>query len=295
MIKIYPNLLIGEVILNDFVSKIMTRTIITCKPYDSILEVRDIMWKSRLSRVVISEEQKKASGIITHKDIIKFLINDKSNRSLEEIQANEVMSKNLITASPDTMISAAARSMISNRISSLIVLNEDDYIEGIITKSDLNLYFAGRGVGIYKVSDFMTKDPRTVRSSHPIFVVSRIMSEHQISRIIVTDQETKPVGIITLADMASISNLLRPPSSINQGELVLAGGTLILPRGIYLLTARDFMTAHPISIKKDADLSEAAKLMSRHAISGLPVIDGFNLLVGVITKTDIAKAIASLK
>jgi CBS domain-containing protein len=67
----------------------------------------------------------------------------------------------------------------------------------------------------------------------------------------------------------------------------------MLPRGIYLLTSRDLMTPHPIMIKQDSDLSEAAKLMVRHNISGLPAVEESGKLVGVITKSDVIRAIAS--
>ncbi|KON27224.1 hypothetical protein AC481_05415 [miscellaneous Crenarchaeota group archaeon SMTZ-80] len=278
--------------LKEAISNIMTRGVITCNPSDSILEVRDIISKNRISRLVISHD-KKPLGIITFKDIVNFLIKDRTNRSLEEIQAKEVMSKNLITVNLDTPVKEVAKIMNSKNISSLLVLNEAEDIEGIITKSGLTLYYAIKGAGVHKVSDFMTKEPITVTSSHTIFIISNLMSKNKISKIIVVDHEKKPIGIVTLTDMTVLGNLLRPPEQVTENELRLAGGTLMLPRGIYLLTSRDLMTAHPISIKQDSDLSEAAKLMVRHRISGLPVVDGSSILVGIITKSDITRAIAS--
>jgi CBS domain-containing protein len=40
----------------------------------------------------------------------------------------------------------------------------------------------------------------------------------------------------------------------------------------------------------NAGLSDAAKMMIRNRISGLPVVDGHGNLVGIITKTDLVKA-----
>jgi CBS domain-containing protein len=45
---------------------------------------------------------------------------------------------------------------------------------------------------------------------------------------------------------------------------------------------------------KDDDMAESAKVMIRHGISGLPVIDNKADLVGIITKTDILKAILKI-
>jgi len=55
------------------------------------------------------------------------------------------------------------------------------------------------------------------------------------------------------------------------------------------------MTANPISIEQDADLADAARLMARHNISGLPVTNNNGKLVGIITKSDITRATATLK
>ena len=42
---------------------------------------------------------------------------------------------------------------------------------------------------------------------------------------------------------------------------------------------------------KDDDVAEAARIMIRHRISGLPVINSEMTLSGIVTKTDIIKAI----
>lgn len=52
----------------------------------------------------------------------------------------------------------------------------------------------------------------------------------------------------------------------------------------------DLMALEPIVVRADAPLSEAAKLLERHHISGLPVVDGAGSLVGVISQTDLIRA-----
>ncbi len=55
-------------------------------------------------------------------------------------------------------------------------------------------------------------------------------------------------------------------------------------------TVGDLMALEPIVVRADAPLSEAAKLLERHHISGLPVVDGAGSLVGVISQTDLIRA-----
>jgi len=279
----------------DVVEGIMAKKVVTCMPTATVLEVRKLMVGHRISRVVVVDAKNKPAGIITQKDVVNFLLADKSRRGLEEMQAEEVMSKDLVTVKPNAPISDVARSMIKEKISSLMVVDEDGKLKGIVTKADVVMYLAGKGAGIYSVRDFMTPNPITVKPSHPIFLAVYLMSEHKISRVIVTGKENKPVGIMTLTDVTMISALLKPAKVLEEGKPVLVKGLITLPKSIHHLTAEDVMTARPISINKDADLADAAKLMTRHAVSGLPVVDNSGKLLGIVTKSDITRAVASIK
>ena len=55
-------------------------------------------------------------------------------------------------------------------------------------------------------------------------------------------------------------------------------------------TVADLMTRQPILIKAEASLTEAAALMDRHHVHGLPVVDGEGSLVGVLSQTDLNRA-----
>lgn len=55
-------------------------------------------------------------------------------------------------------------------------------------------------------------------------------------------------------------------------------------------TVADHMAANPILIRADASLTEAAELMDRQHIHGLPVVDANGALVGVLSQTDLNRA-----
>lgn len=55
-------------------------------------------------------------------------------------------------------------------------------------------------------------------------------------------------------------------------------------------TVGDLMALDPIVIRANASLDEAAELLDRHHISGLPVVDGSGSLVGVVSGTDLVRA-----
>lgn len=52
----------------------------------------------------------------------------------------------------------------------------------------------------------------------------------------------------------------------------------------------DLMARDPVLVKAEATLSEAAALMDRHHVHGLPVVDADGALVGVLSQTDLNRA-----
>ncbi|HSL97171.1 MAG TPA: CBS domain-containing protein [Candidatus Deferrimicrobiaceae bacterium] len=52
----------------------------------------------------------------------------------------------------------------------------------------------------------------------------------------------------------------------------------------------EYMAVDPIVIRADATLTEAADLMDRHHVHGLPVVDHAGALVGVLSQTDLNRA-----
>jgi CBS-domain-containing membrane protein len=50
---------------------------------------------------------------------------------------------------------------------------------------------------------------------------------------------------------------------------------------------RDVMTTTVVTVKRDADLHEAARLLSENRISGMPVVDDDKHVIGVVSEADI--------
>ncbi len=277
------------------IEDIMTKNVITCTPTDTIMKIRKLLIEHQISRIVVVSHENTPVGIITQKDLVAFMSSDKSMRGIDEIQAKEVMSGKLVTAKPDTPIKDAAETMINRKISSIVVVDDEGRLKGIVTKADLESWYAYRKRGAYKVNDFMTRNPLTVRPSHSIFLATSLMTKHEISRLVVVDDENKPIGVVTLTDATVLSDLLKPARVLKEGRPIFVKGLIALPKSVHLLTVGDVMTAGPLTANESEDLASAATLMAKHRISGLPVVDDAGKLVGIITKSDITRAVASEK
>lgn len=75
-----------------------------------------------------------------------------------------------------------------------------------------------------------------------------------------------------------------------QGHSPLKTETNSTAEGSDTPTVADLMTPDPIVIDESATVDEAVRLLEENEISGLPVVDRDQLLVGVISQSDIVRA-----
>jgi CBS domain-containing protein len=270
--------------ISPLIQEYMTRRVIYAYPESPILDVRNLMVRHRISRIVIVKDRRPV-GIITQRDLLRFA-SENPSIDVSEARAVDAMSKKLITAKPVDTVGYAARLMVNNNVSSVVIVDSNEELNGIITKFDLCICCINKLVGFFNVREYMTSNPVTVKPTLNIFEVINIMNSRRISRVIVVE-DGKPIGIITLSDLVSVI----PEFLSIRIDFKRKIREVKMPR-LELLIASDIMTLNPITIHEDEDISEASRLMVKHNISGLPVING-ELLRGIITKTDITRAIAN--
>ncbi|MGA8843593.1 MAG: CBS domain-containing protein [Nitrososphaeraceae archaeon] len=264
----------------------IAKRIISLDPKRTIFDARNTMLRYNISRIIISSNNN-IVGILTEKDIASFLYNMDERKKLSEVSLSEVMNKNIISVSSTTLVNTCAKKMLEDGISSLIVVDQQKRGVGILTKSDLIELYSHNFQGKNKVTDFMTKKVWTVDMDEPIHMVIMMLSNHAISRLVVI-QNKRPVGIITNKDLLPVSPLItgkvhKYVKKNNSNRAIPS-----LARSIVL--AEDIMTRYLLLVRENSDLADTARIMIRHGISGLPVIDKGEKLTGIITKSDIIRA-----
>ena len=278
----------------------LVREAIALEPSKTLYDVRKSLLRYNISRVVIAKDNRPL-GIITEKDIARFLYREVPNRRLDEITLNEIMNKDLVTVEEQTNLNICARMMLDNKISSVIVVDNKGDLKGIFTKSDFVDAYAMRYPRKLKVEQYMTKKVITVAHDENLHMILLLMADNRISRVIVI-RDHKPIGIITGHDLLPVSILFGTGTAgrywTSQEELIARRrAQRFIPAGIKaIFLAEDIMKYDPITITKDSDLVEAAQMMTNNRISGLPAVENYSNdggLVGIITKTDIVKAIES--
>jgi CBS domain-containing protein/predicted transcriptional regulator len=269
----------------------LSREIISLNPNDTLLDARNFMLRYNISRIVISENRKPI-GIITEKDISKYLYETLTEKKLSEVLIKEVMNKKLITIAINSELKNCTSLMLKNNLSSLVLVDDTGVQKGIITKTDLVELYGYHYGNKYPSKEWMTSEVQTIEPFESIHMILLLMNIHNISRIIVV-KNYKPLGIVTNRDLLPVSFLFQHkyPDSISPTNKLSFRKQRYIPTRINsILLAKDVMN-DPITILSEADLAEAAKIMIRNGISGLPIVNSKNKLVGIITKTDIVKAL----
>lgn len=270
---------------------IMTRTVITGREGDSLLDAQRLMVRNSIKRLVIVDDQNSPIGMMTQKDMIRGLVKG-STKPLDKIPIKSVMTGDPICLEDREDLKKAAQLIIANSISSIVAVDKFGKISGIITKSDICRYLSTLADTGIVVKHYMSKNPVTIGPYHSIFVAAHILSDRKFTRLIVTEKNN-PVGMITLSDLVSVGAVLSTPRGTSF-SLILKGE--VLPsRMLPILLVKNIMTPDPITINESADIVDAARLMVKHGISGLPVVNEKAALTGIITKTDLVKASTKIK
>ncbi len=265
----------------DTVNSIMTGWVVSIPQSDTLLQGRDVMSQRRVSQLVVVDEKMRPVGWISKRDLARFLMEDSTNRNLEEMSVSEASSKSMPEIRQDLPVFNAARLFDTENLTCAIVTNEHPFI-GIVTETDLCNYFSRRIPNTFKVSDFMARDFIFAKGSYPVVHVAQAIVFKQSSVPVIDD---KLIGILTLSDLLSIGQ--KKPDSI-RNHLVFNSGNR---REVAMLTTRDLMTRDPISAKQDDDLAQAAQTIVRKGIGSMPVIDNEGTVVGLLSKHDIVKAL----
>lgn len=128
------------------------------------------------------------------------------------------------------------------------------------------------------VNNYMSKDLVTIEAGTKILDALDLMKKHNIHRLPVVEGD-RMIGLVTEGIISR--NTPSTMTSLDMREV-----TYLLNR----TSANDIMEKNVITINKEALLEEAAVNMRKNAIGVLPVVEGDNKLVGIITEKDIMDA-----
>ena len=108
---------------------------------ETIIHACELMEKNRIGALIVVEQKTETDqgdhqvvGIVTERDIVKTISHHQLD--LEGKPVKEIMSKNVVSASPENTTNEAIKLMVENQIRHLAILDEDRLI-GVISMRDI--------------------------------------------------------------------------------------------------------------------------------------------------------------
>ena len=187
------------------------------------------------------------------------------------MKVGQVMSKDVLTISPNETVATAAMVMSKNNISCILVA-ENEEVRGILTEEDLlkKAVVGCKDAHKMAVTAVMSSPVETVSSDFSVLAASRIMEAKHIKRLPVM-AENKLVGIVTQTDLTRVLTYY---------------GTW---RDISEIMSKDIS-----GIQKNTTVAEAATVMASRNISSIAVMAG-EQVVGILTERDLLSRVVALR
>jgi CBS-domain-containing membrane protein len=139
------------------------------------------------------------------------------------------------------------------------------------------------------VADVMTREVVTIIPETPVKMVGELLRRYNVSGLPVVDATGLIVGIVTEADLllgseGATGERFEPLTSPRRERVERAKATAE--------TAAEAMTSPAVVITCNAPLAAAARMMRKHGIKRLPVVDNDDRLIGILGRRDILSSLA---
>lgn len=179
----------------------------------------------------------------------------------------KVQTHPLVSIRADASVQEAARLMADCSMGALGVLDSDKRFSGIVTERDLSWFVAqAKDPCATAVGEIANDFPVVMDGPATDEAILERMRTARIRHLIV--REGDDFRIVSIRDYLS---LLSPDGDTQ--------------------SARDVMTAPAVACRDEAFFEDVAETLADRDISGMPVVDGSGLLVGVISERDLAHAL----
>ena len=177
-----------------------------------------------------------------------------------EVDISSKFSRNIMLNTP---IVSAAMDTVTEETLAITIAREGGI--GVIHKNMPLVEQAQQVKRVKRAESVMIHEPITIMKEGTVRDALNLMKEYKIGGIPVVDENNVLIGIVTNRDLRFQQDMDRAIAE------VMTGGNII-------------------TTTRKTDLAEAAKILQRHKIEKLPVVDNDHKLIGLITYKDITKS-----
>src|SRR4051794_6838977 len=200
---------------------------------------------------------------------VSFTVSD-TEASPSDIEANILLSPTLKTGCPQgqSLIRLRKRQCkLANALSVRHVLYFHRFVGNDAGYATRDSNYEGGAMG-QNIKDVMTSDPRTIEADKSVAYAAKMMRDEDVGLAPVVEGD-KLIGMLTDRDIA-----IRVVAEGKNPEQV---------------TVREVASQQVVTIDPQQDLDEALRIMAKHQVRRLPVVEEDGRLVGVVAQADVAR------
>lgn len=144
-------------------------------------------------------------------------LQSRSNKETTHMQAQDLMSHPAVTCQVSDPLTVPAHLMWEHDCGAIPVVREDGKLAGMITDRDLCMaaFTQSRRLDEILVGAVMAKDVISVEPYQRLDEIEQRMAEHQVRRLPVVDSEHRPIGVVSVNDLAIES--VQPDTRMTNG------------------------------------------------------------------------------
>ncbi|MFA5112011.1 MAG: CBS domain-containing protein, partial [Desulfobaccales bacterium] len=283
----------------------------------SLAEVARLLLSSTFTGLPVVDGENRPVGVISQGDLIYKAgmpmrlgllaesDRDKVSAIMEALapkQAREVMTQPAVTIEQDKLVTAAVNLMLKKQVKRLPVIDTDGRLVGILSRLDVFHTILREcpdwqafqkqeiAVELRFVSDIMRRDTSTVLPDTPVKEVIRIIDCNDIQRVCVVDREGYFLGLISDRDLLAAFADRHPGIWDYFVNKISSAEHTQLWEDLSAKTAREVMNSNIVTVRQDAPINEAIRLMLERAIKRLPVVDSQGKFKGLVSRDALLRA-----
>jgi CBS domain-containing protein len=279
------------------IGKLIKGPAITAREDDELALAREMMaWGDVRHLPVMGGDA--IVGVLSERDLLRRY--SAAGRAAAKETVGSAMSSPPVTITPHDDVDAAIRLITERGIGCLPVV-EGNRVVGIVTRRDLLTQqiddrAAEQGDGFDRevepragwtgllVDAAMSREPLTAAADDSLRIAIDRMGRHGIRHLPVVDGERRVIGLLSDRDVRTvIGNPLRAAASAPVEHLI---------EDTRVAAA---MTREPITLRAGTRLTRAAGVFADHKLGVIPIVDDQERLVGVLSYTDVLRAVLGPK
>jgi len=191
--------------INEPIRSIMTQDVVSIHRAGKISEALDLMKRHKVGGLPVVDDDKRVWAILTEKDLISLF-----KGRISGVKVAELMTRRVVTATPNMSIFEAERTMIEQGFRRLPIVSDKKVLGMVTARSVLRFFGSGQ---VFKhlqsgtiaqvlqtsVLEASIKEVGTVSPNVDVGEAARIMKEKDVGSLLVVENE-RLVGIITERD-----------------------------------------------------------------------------------------------